>query len=323
MKKQMSSVLKMGFSSLAVLSSLAIGLASAPEALASTLKSSPYQYESTEISLQSSVLSSPKHIVAVDPLSGKETSFIPIYYAEQVLSQAGISSSWNGEKSVLSVDTNSYLPSLMNRNYLSANSMTNRMIISIDGNDMYLAPKIVAIDPYSGQSTTYIPIYYLQVTLNALNIKSSWNGTLFRIDATPGGLPLYVKNDSNTSTFLHGPSLKIAGTNVTLKVGDKSSEWLISLNDYAKQLQKGVQGTNAYTSDYDAYVGKNGAIDYFWIAIAYTKGPNTTGADDMAFFGVNNTLVTTNETWYLNDFLPYIGVPKSMIPDIFKGVVIN
>lgn len=132
-------------------------------------------YSPTRIYLDGQDITNPVHTTAIDPSTQQSTAFMPIYYAEQVLTQLGIQSTWDGTTWSLTV------PSTMNPNLDNPSASPNQMSIAINGIVVQTAPKVVAVDPASGQETTFIPVWYLGQVLNRMGLESSWDGANWRL----------------------------------------------------------------------------------------------------------------------------------------------
>lgn len=132
-------------------------------------------YLQTRIYLDGQNVTNPVHTTAIDPSSKQPTTFMPIYYAEQVLTKLGITSAWDGTTWSLTV------PSSMNVNLDSPSNGASDMSISVNSTVVQTAPKVVAVDPASGQETTFIPVWYLGQVLNRMGLESSWDGTNWRL----------------------------------------------------------------------------------------------------------------------------------------------
>ena len=132
-------------------------------------------YLPTHIDLNGQVITSPAHTTAIDPSSHQVTSFLPIYYAMSVLERLGIASTWDGTTWSLTV------PSSLHADLSNPTTGTGEMYIIMNGVKVESAPKLVAIDPASKQQTTFVPIYYLEQALNRIGVKSTWDGTNWKM----------------------------------------------------------------------------------------------------------------------------------------------
>jgi len=118
--------------------------------------------------------------VAKDPVHGNMTTFMPIWYAMQVLKQQGINSTWNGKVWNLSTTGTSITPDLTK---ISAG--TGSDAIEINGTLVQNAFGQVSTDPKHGNKTTFMPIYWVFQALTRLGYDSSWNGTTWDITKAP------------------------------------------------------------------------------------------------------------------------------------------
>ena len=133
----------------------------------------------THIQLDGKTVFSPKHVIAKDPTSGVETTWVPIYYLQQTLKRAGFQTSWNGK--VLTFDSYPH-------GWVTQAALGNAEARPAGKNDMQLqlvkdappsadAPKLVARDSALDVETTYAPIYYINQILNYYwGLHASWNG---------------------------------------------------------------------------------------------------------------------------------------------------
>ncbi|MDP9729892.1 hypothetical protein [Alicyclobacillus tolerans] len=139
---------------------------------------------STTLSYNHRVVTSAEHQVATDPWSGQMTSWLPIYYVDELLSQMGIQTSWDGTNQtwLLSVSGN------VNTSQTPAPHTTSAdvLAIEINGTVVEYAPRLVAVDPASGKETTYLPIYYVSEVLTRLGDTSSWNGSDWSVSQVVG-----------------------------------------------------------------------------------------------------------------------------------------
>ncbi|MCL6593064.1 MAG: S-layer homology domain-containing protein, partial [Alicyclobacillus sp.] len=103
------------------------------------------------------------------------TSWLPVWYVYTALTQAGIQTTWDGNNlnmtapSTMQVDL-SNLPT-------SGNVDSGTMAVQINGQTVLYCPRMVATDPASGQPTTYVPIYYLELAVKRFGITPGWDAT--------------------------------------------------------------------------------------------------------------------------------------------------
>lgn len=153
---------------------VAMGVVVSISQIGSTALATTSSYESTVIRINGNTASTPKHLVAIDPSSKNYTSWLPLYYVEQVLNELGSHSSWNGVGGSLNLTVSAPLSG----NFPPVQTITDRnMAFIVNGTTVEYAPRLIADDPASGKPTTYVPVYYLSNVLKRLGITSSWNGT--------------------------------------------------------------------------------------------------------------------------------------------------
>lgn len=134
----------------------------------------------THIYVNGKNISNPSHIVAPDPWSGQNTSWVPVYYLEAALQQLGAKTSWNG------TDVSVVPPSSWTVNDVGITQnkklSSGDMDFVVSGNQLEIAPKTTAVDATTGKSTTYIPVFYADVLLERrLHIDVTWDGENWRL----------------------------------------------------------------------------------------------------------------------------------------------
>lgn len=72
---------------------------------------------------------------------------------------------------------------------------------TISASGAYLAypEHVVAHDPWSGDATSWVPLYYLQKSLTSLGVKTSWNGSTLNVTSAPSAWKLKTGNPPYTS----------------------------------------------------------------------------------------------------------------------------
>lgn len=106
--------------------------------------------------------------------SGTETTFMPVYYVLQALKSLGYSHTYNGK--VLNIIT----PSGVTPDTSNITLGTGNLTIEINGTPVKMVDTQTYKDPASGAKahlTTYIPIFYIQQILDAVQVHNSWDGT--------------------------------------------------------------------------------------------------------------------------------------------------
>lgn len=186
---------------------VAVGVGVSISQIGSTALAATSSYESTVIRINGNTASTPKHLVAIDPSSKNYTSWLPLYYVEQVLNQIGIHASWNGVGGSLNLTVSRPLTG----NIPSVQTITDKnMAFIVNGTTVEYAPRMIANDPSSGKPTTYVPVYYLSSVLRRIGITSTWNGTTWGLT-----------NSSSTSSG----SSSSASENVVVGTANGVREW--------------------------------------------------------------------------------------------------
>lgn len=116
---------------------------------------------------------------------------MPIYYVEATLNKLGLGNSWDG------TSWNITPPAGATPNLSNIPSTTGAYQIKISNTVVYNVQGFAATDPSTQQSTTFMPIWYIEQVLHRLSIQESWNGKVWAI-TSPGVSPRIV------NTVLHG-----------------------------------------------------------------------------------------------------------------------
>lgn len=294
---------------LAVIATSTALLAWIPAAQAAT------QYAATRIYLNGADVTNPVHTAAMDPSSHQPTTYMPIYYAEQVLSKLGITSGWDGHTWSLTV------PASLTPNLDNPSTGANQMAISINGTVVQTAPKVVAVDPASGQQTTFIPIYYLSQVLNRLNVTSTWDGTNWRLTQVTPVTQTAMANsmwdvfNSTTWDVNTHPTMAQAGvtpTSGTVTAGDVAT-WLADWAGKAKGVTATWGPNNGkwipYNLQYEA-----SSDPYTWASInGLYQGTGVTSASSVIGQTEVNQIVS-NLKWWLNGDKVVNGVNYLHVP---------
>lgn len=121
------------------------------------------------------------HRVHVDPWSGAQTSWLPVYYLDEAMMGMTIRAHWNGTTSSWNMKTS--LSADLSNLPTSQSTGATVMAIEINGQVVEYAPRLVAIDPASGQPTTYVPFYYVMQALKRLGVTSTWQNNTWNMVA--------------------------------------------------------------------------------------------------------------------------------------------
>lgn len=131
------------------------------------------------VSLNGTILSKPYALVASD--GSNETTYMPIWYIGQALTEAGFSQSWNGQTHTWNLSTSA------TANFSGIGVGAGSADILVNGKLVKRINTHIERDPAAGsdgQATVYMPIYYVQQILRAAGISASWNGRTWSISTS-------------------------------------------------------------------------------------------------------------------------------------------
>jgi len=111
------------------------------------------------------------------------TTYMPIWYVGNLLKSLGITPHWDGTNWTLtsSAVSNTTVPAV--------NSVSQQMGIYLNGKRVENVVGVKAVDPSTGNPTTYMPIWYVMQILNHLNLPSQWDGHSWFLAQTSPALP--------------------------------------------------------------------------------------------------------------------------------------
>jgi hypothetical protein len=123
------------------------------------------------IVLDNSNISAPHKIVY------DSTTYMPIWYVMRTLDKLNIQSVWNGSEWQLTTASTAPV------NLANIHPGTGNVSIYVNDILVQKVASIVAVDPASGQKTTYMPIWYVMQILNRLGVYSNWNGWKWNMES--------------------------------------------------------------------------------------------------------------------------------------------
>jgi plastocyanin len=122
------------------------------------------------------------------------TTYLPLWYVQQLLKNGGVSSSWNGQ-SFKATSATAPAPSTNNHPGGGADHiyLNNHLVQNFDG--------MVWADPSTGHDTTWLPLYDLNLALKSFGLNGSWDGNTWDLSpmAHAGSVP-NVPSESASST---------------------------------------------------------------------------------------------------------------------------
>lgn len=150
------------------------------------------------------------------------TTYVPIWYVGQVLTQAGISATWKNNVFNLTV------PASMNPKVTPNTSTSGTVKIAINGQVVMSCDGIVDTDPASDTQTEYVPIWYLIQVLNQIQIRSQWDGTNWHLTVpTPPVSRSGQSTASSTPSAFSTKSIYVNG-----KLMSKASGFVLNKTTY-------------------------------------------------------------------------------------------
>ncbi len=205
--------------------------------------------QKSSIILNGSVFESPYRAV----IHG--TTYMPIYYVDQLLLQVGLQVKWNGARHRWDI-TSSSTPegTLIDEKTGNTQIFVNNQLV-----EQHVLTSVMT-DPASGVKTTFMPIYYVQQLLNQIGFTPStdvWNGSVNPPTWTLTTKPTIVAPSSApqqvvvtpTSTGASVAFLAVNGaTGYTVNVTDESGNTVISQRgDASPIVVSGLPSGTKYT----------------------------------------------------------------------------
>lgn len=138
-----------------------------------------FGYAPTTISVLGHPAVHTQHVVAKDPWSGVETTWIPVTFVQEALKQVGFKTTWNGTAfSLIKYPPGHTLAALGNPEAHPAARNQIQIYLVAGAPPSAVIPKLVAKNPASGIRTVYMPIFYLDnIVLNHYwRMNATWSG---------------------------------------------------------------------------------------------------------------------------------------------------
>lgn len=170
-----------------------------PMAMAAT---SSGQWNTMSIYINGTPFSNPYEVAQSDGTT--ITTYIPIFYVNQALSQLGFQMGWNGTHKTWAISTTQ-----TGLNLPAASNGVGNTEVTINGVQIKKFNTIVKTDPASGVATTYVPIYYLTSIFQILGLSAKWDGVTrvwSIVDNGNSGTTTSTTSTTTTSTTTTGGS---------------------------------------------------------------------------------------------------------------------
>lgn len=130
----------------------------------------------THIYMGSHLISSAPHVVAIDPWSGQETSYMAVSSLRTMLSSFHIRSQWNGVTLTLTAPSGWLVSAAGAPQPVPAYPNSYQMYLVIGGGQFGRFPKLMI------HGTTYAPVYYInQVLVSRFLMTGHWHGNTWTL----------------------------------------------------------------------------------------------------------------------------------------------
>ncbi|WAH36803.1 Ig-like domain-containing protein [Alicyclobacillus dauci] len=147
-----------------------------PMAFASTSSTNSFK---ASISISGTTVSTMYGVVAND--GSHDTSYLPVYYLNQLFNKAGYKATWNGSTHTWALTT-----SKTNIDFSKVNVGSGNTSVTVNGKLVKKFNTIVQHDPAAPNiSTTFAPIYYVTSLLGAYGWVGNWNGNTHTLSVNP------------------------------------------------------------------------------------------------------------------------------------------
>ena len=111
---------------------------------------------------------------------GRDTEYISLGAVLQGLQNLGYGATWNGSSGRLAITTpTGVIPDLQNLNRGSRGK--GAVAIQLNGQTVLYAPRVVANDPQTGKTGTYLPILYLDSVFDRAGLSTGYNGAAWKV----------------------------------------------------------------------------------------------------------------------------------------------
>lgn len=132
------------------------------------------------------------------------TTYMPIWYIMQLLSTLQVKSHWDGRTWNLQLPAGVAIDDkvITTGKTGDAIELNGQMVERVDG--------LIAVDPASGQATTYMPIWYVIQLLNEFGIASDWTGTTWRLHTAASPLASLSLQASDPASVVPTPTVHVA-----------------------------------------------------------------------------------------------------------------
>jgi hypothetical protein len=275
-----------------------------------------YKMYATSIEWNGSVVSQPQHIVAPDPWGGTPTSWLPVWYVYTALTNLGIKTTWDGN--YLNMQAPSSMPVALS-NQPSGGTVTDKtMAVQINGKTVLYAPRITATDPASGQGTTYVPIYYLELAVKRLGVTPGWDGTHWTMSYHSAAVTQQDMANQMWAAFNAAPKWDIVKYATMQDAGVTPTSDAVTAGDVANWLAKWAHASKGvtYAGQFHPYdLQYEASSDPFkWAQINGLYDGTAVSSPDDVITKDEETKIIDNLKWWLNGYKVQNGVYTLHVP---------
>lgn len=129
---------------------------------------------------QNSIVLNGQPVMTVTRIVHNGTSYMPVWYIEQVLKELNIDATWNG------ISWDFVLPSTIQPGLSNISLTPGSTAIRINGTTVANMTAIDYLDPNSpGNTIAYVPLWDLSGVLQRMGINASWNGQTWTLTSSP------------------------------------------------------------------------------------------------------------------------------------------
>lgn len=145
-----------------------------------------YQMQTKSIALNGKILSKPSGFAY------RGTTYLPVVDVQQLFDALKLNNKWSGKQWSITTPFSGQ-PST------SLKTKTGSLAIEINGKSFAAhVDKVMAVDPSSHKDTAFVPISYMIQTLQAIGLKSTWNGKTWNVEANDTD---YTKTGTELGAF--------------------------------------------------------------------------------------------------------------------------
>jgi hypothetical protein len=200
---------------ISAISLLMLGTITVPQVQASSFSMVKKQiYDNNQL------FSAPGGFVARDPASNEPTTYLPIWYIQQLLQKLfGIQQTWDGHNWKLTIPASFTVSTFP---FVQPSQDSSKRVVYVNNKPFECPSAIVTTDLSSGQPTTYFPMWYIEQVLHLIGIQDSWDGTNWRM-SNPASAQTSGSADGSSSTSNADNSSSASATGTSNASGNSNT----------------------------------------------------------------------------------------------------